>query len=48
MLKTIVLAVVGLASIVKAYPEIDRVHELKDWPQLTFGVYSGYLPVNNS
>ena len=48
MLKTIALAVVGLALIASAYPEVDRVHELKDWPQFNFGVYSGYLPINNT
>ncbi|CDW88011.1 serine carboxypeptidase-like protein [Stylonychia lemnae] len=42
------IAMVGLASVANAYPEVDRVHELLNWPQLTFGLYSGYLPVNNS
>jgi hypothetical protein len=46
MLKKII-SVVGFAALATAqgYPEEDRVKELWQQPDLSFGFFSGYLPI---
>jgi hypothetical protein len=50
MLKTSVaaLALVGLVSIASAYPSDDKVASLDQMPDLSFGLYSGYVPIDNT
>lgn len=47
-----VLAIVGFAAAVSAqtpgYPAEDRVPELWQQPDLSFGFYSGYLPIEGT
>ena len=46
-----VISLVGFAAVVSAqagYPAEDRVTELWQQPDLSFGFYSGYLPINGT
>lgn len=49
MLKKII-SVVGFAALAAAqgYPEADRVTELWQQPDLSFGFFSGYLPIKDT
>jgi cathepsin A (carboxypeptidase C) len=47
-MKAFTLAVVGLAALVSAYPDADKVTELDQMPDLSFGLYSGYVPIPDS
>ena len=51
MLKKL-LAIVGFAAVASAqgtgFPEEDRVKELWQQPDLSFGFYSGYLPITGT
>jgi hypothetical protein len=50
MLKSsiVTLAVVGLVSLASAYPDADKVTTLDQMPDLSFGLYSGYIKVDNT
>lgn len=51
MLKTATLAamsIVGLVSLVAAYPDADIVKTLDQMPDLSFGLYSGYVPIGTT
>jgi hypothetical protein len=48
MNKRLVLATLGLVTFVSGYPTSDRVQQLDQMPDLSFGLYSGYVPVNNT
>ena len=51
MLKSL-LSLVGFVAVVSAqgagFPEEDRVNELWQQPDLSFGFYSGYVPIPNT
>lgn len=47
-MKAFTLAVVGLAALVSAYPDADKVTELDQMPDLSFGLYSGYVAIPNT
>jgi hypothetical protein len=40
--------VLGVAAIVSAYPEQDKVDSLWQMPDLGNGVYSGYVKIDNT
>jgi len=51
MLKKVLLAVAGFASAALAqtgYPDADLVKELWQQPDISFGLYSGYLPIGTT
>ena len=48
MLKAFTLAVVGLAAVASAYPDADKVTQLDQMPDLSFGLYSGYVPIDGT
>jgi len=48
MFKAIVLTMVGLVSLASAYPDADKVAALDQMPDLSFGMYSGYVPVDGT
>lgn len=50
MLKTAIatLTFVGLASLAAAFPDADKVTTLNQFPDLSFGLYSGYVPITNT
>jgi hypothetical protein len=48
MLKTLALTIVGLASLASAYPTADLVTTLDQMDDLSFGLYSGYIPLTGT
>ena len=48
MNKKLVIATLGFLSLSSAYPSGDRVQQLDQMPDLSFGLYSGYVPINNT
>lgn len=49
MLKALTLTMVGLAGLASAvFPEEDHVTELEQMPDLSFGLYSGYIPLTGT
>lgn len=48
MFKAITLTMVGLVGLASAYPDADLVTELSEMPDLTFGLYSGYVDIDNT
>lgn len=48
MLKAIALTMVGLVSLALAYPDADKVAALDQMPDLSFGLYSGYVPIDKT
>ena len=43
------LPLVGLVSLTQAaYPVADLVKTLDQWTDISFGLYSGYLPINDT
>lgn len=42
------LTIVGLASLISAYPTADQVKTLDQMPDLSFGLYSGYVPIGTT
>lgn len=42
------LAIVGLVSLTSAYPDADKVEVLEQWTDLSFGLYSGYVPIDGT
>jgi carboxypeptidase C (cathepsin A) len=42
------LTVVGLAALAAAYPTADKVAKLDQMPDLSFGLYSGYVPIDGT
>lgn len=49
MLKTaLTLTIVGLVGLSMAYPDAEKVTELDQWTDLSFGLYSGYVPIDNT
>jgi hypothetical protein len=48
MLKAIALTMVGLVSLASAYPDADKVASLDQMPDLSFGLYSGYVPIDKT
>lgn len=47
-MKAFTLAVVGLAALASAYPDADKVTSLEQMPDISFGLYSGYVPIPNT
>jgi len=47
MMKSLLVSA-GLAAIATAFPEEDLVTSLPQMPDLSFGMYSGYLPINGT
>lgn len=45
MLKALTLTMVGLAGLVFAYPDTDLVTSLEQMDDISFGMYSGYIPL---
>ena len=43
-----VLALLGFAAITKAAPAEDKVDSLPQMGDFTFGLYSGYLPIQGT
>lgn len=48
MLKALTFTIVGLATLAAAYPADDLVTKLDQMPDLSFGMYSGYVAIPNS
>ena len=48
MLKTLALTIVGLAGIASAFPDSDLVASLEQMDDLSFGLYSGYIPITGT
>lgn len=44
-MKALTLAIVGLASYASAYPDADKVTALDQMPDISFGLYSGYVQI---
>lgn len=47
-MKLILGATLATIGLVMALPHEDKVHKLPQMPDLSFGVYSGYLPINGT
>ena len=47
-MKAFTLAVVGLVALASAYPDADKVTTLDQMPDLSFGLYSGYVAIPNT
>ncbi len=47
-MKALALTLVGLVALASAYPEADKVTELDQMADLSFGLYSGYVPIPTS
>lgn len=48
MLKALTLSIIGVASLISAYPIGDKVDKLEQMDDLSFGLYSGYVAIPNS
>lgn len=48
MFKAITLTFVGLVALASAYPDADKVTTLDQMPDLSFGLYSGYVPIDGT
>lgn len=48
MMKSLTLTIVGLATILNAYPADDLVTTLEEMDDLSFGLYSGYIPLTGT
>lgn len=48
MLKAMTLTMVGLAGFVSAYPDEDLVKSLEQFDDISFGLYSGYIPLKGT
>lgn len=49
MLKAaLTLTMVGLVGFSMAYPKDELVTELDQWTDLSFGLYSGYVPIDKT
>lgn len=49
MYKKVILTVLGLAALgTRAAPAEDKVESLDQMPDLSFGMYSGYIPINGT
>jgi carboxypeptidase C (cathepsin A) len=46
--KALTLTFVGLAALATAYPTADKVDSLEQMPDLSFGMYSGYVAIPNT
>ena len=44
-MKVFILALVGLIAIIYAYPDADKVTTLDQMPDISFGLYSGYVGI---
>ena len=50
MLKTVfaTLTIAGLVSLTSAYPDKDKVTTLDQFTDISFGLYSGYVPIDKT